>query len=89
LRLLDHDPELVVYGVTTGYGAKASVRLSPEERRQHARGVFLGPATSFGEPLPERVVRGIVLARFSNYLEGHSVSGAKPVAHRNMFSIHI
>lgn len=72
MRLLDHDPDLVVYGVTTGYGAKASVRLSPEELRQHARGIFLGPATSFGEPLPERVVRGIVLARFANYLEGHS-----------------
>ena len=29
-------------------------------------------AVSFGEPLPRRVVRGIVLSRLTNFIEGHS-----------------
>src|SRR5262249_55812738 len=34
-------------------------------------------AASFGEPLPERVARGIVLARLANLVEGHAaVSGS-------------
>ena len=31
-------------------------------------------ATSFGNPLPERVVRAIVLARLANFLEGHAAT---------------
>jgi histidine ammonia-lyase len=36
------------------------------------RPTTLWTAASFGEPLPERVVRGIVLARLANFLEGHT-----------------
>jgi histidine ammonia-lyase len=37
LDLLDNDPEIHVYGVTSGYGKNAGLRLSPEQRREHAR----------------------------------------------------
>ena len=71
LRLLESDPDAVVYGVTTEPGDRAAVQLSLEERKQLAR---RRPATgaSFGEPLPERVSRGIVLARLANFVEGHA-----------------
>ena len=36
LVLLDSDPEITIYGVTSGYGQRASVRLTPEQRRLHA-----------------------------------------------------
>lgn len=74
-RLLDSDPDMVVYGVTTGAGDRASLRLNSEERGQQAR---RSPHinASFGRALPERVVRGIVLARLANYLEGHA--GVRP-----------
>jgi histidine ammonia-lyase len=36
------------------------------------RPTTLWTAASFGEPLPERVVRGIILARLANFLEGHT-----------------
>lgn len=76
LELLDSDPELVVYGVTSGYGEHASTRLTPEERKaQAARPPRAG--ASFGEPLPVRVVRAIVLARLANFLEGHAAVRAK------------
>ncbi len=70
LRLLD-DPDLVIYGVTTGYGQMAKKRLSPEERKAQAASPPFAVATSFGQPLPERVVRGIVFARLANFVDGH------------------
>ena len=72
LRLIDSDESIVIYGVTTGYGQNASQRLSPEERKQHAARPPLATMTSFGEPLPERVTRGIVFARLTNFIEGHA-----------------
>ena len=32
LRLID-DPAITVYGVTSGYGGRAGIRLKPEERK--------------------------------------------------------
>ena len=72
LRLLDSDEDIVIYGVTTGYGQNASIRLGPEERKLQAARAPVPAATSFGEPLPERVTRGMVLARLANFVEGHA-----------------
>ena len=69
LRLIDR-PEIVVYGVTSDYGDRASVRLDPSERRAMAARPH-EIAISFGPPLPERVTRAIVLARLANLIEGH------------------
>jgi histidine ammonia-lyase len=72
MRLIDGDPEILIYGVTSGYGQFARVRLNPEERRAHARKPPFGAHAAFGPPLPERVARGIVFARLVNYVEGHA-----------------
>ncbi len=74
LRLIDTDPDLVIYGVTTAMGELADRRLRPEERDRHARIKAFAAATAFGDKLPERVVRGIVLARLANFLEGHAAT---------------
>lgn len=71
LRLIEH-PDVVVYGVTSGYGQAAGVRFGPEERRRHAARPPWQSAASFGEALPGRVTRTIVLARLANYLDGHA-----------------
>jgi histidine ammonia-lyase len=72
LRLIDSDEDVVVYGVTSGYGQMAHLRFTPEERRRHAGRPMVAAAASFGEPMPERVARGIVLARLANFIEGHA-----------------
>ena len=72
LRLLDDDPNVTIYGVTTGYGHQASVRLDGEARRSHARRAPKDTVAAFGREAPERVARGIVLARLANFLEGHA-----------------
>ena len=70
LALLENDPVVVVYGTTSRAGEGARVRLTPEEMEAQGREQRYG-SSSWGEPLPERVVRGIVLARLANWLEGH------------------
>jgi histidine ammonia-lyase len=77
LQLIDRDPNLVIYGVTTAMGELASHRLSDAERERHARLKPFAAATSFGDPLPERVVRGIVLARLANFVEGHAATSLR------------
>ncbi len=79
-ELLLDDPELTIYGVTSGYGDRASIRLDEAGRREQAR---RGPGwlrLSFGEALPERIARGIVLARLSSIVEGHAA--VRPVLAR-------
>ncbi len=72
LALIDNDPEITIYGVTSGYGQHARIRLDPAQRKAHARRPPLAAAASFGAVLPERVTRAIVLARLANFVEGHA-----------------
>jgi histidine ammonia-lyase len=72
---LAEDPGALIYGTTTAPGDGAAVALTPEA--QARRPTRLWTAHAFGEPLPERVVRAIVLARQANFVEGHAaVRGA-------------
>ena len=77
LRLIDGNPDAVVYGVTTAMGELASQRLAATARNSHARLKPFAAATSFGDPLPNRVVRAIVLARLTNFLEGHAATSPR------------
>lgn len=72
LALIDGDPDVVVYGVTSGYGFEAKRRFTPEQRQAHAKRPSHATATAFGSALPERLARGIVLARLANFLDGYS-----------------
>jgi histidine ammonia-lyase len=84
MRLINDDPDVTIYGVTSGYGQFARVRLNPDERRAHAKKPPFGSHAAFGPPLPERVARGIVFARLANYVEGHGAvtpALAQAVAH--------
>ena len=66
------DPDVVVYGVTSGYGQNAGRRLSVAERKTHALRPPLAAQANTGEPFPARVVRLMTLARLANFLEGHA-----------------
>jgi histidine ammonia-lyase len=66
------DPGALIYGVTSAPGDAAAEALDAE--RLARRPTQLWTAMSYGEPLPERVVRGIVLARLANFLEGHAAA---------------
>jgi histidine ammonia-lyase len=72
LGLIETDPDITIYGVTSGYGQNARLRYTPAERMQHARKPPQGSYVAFGPPLPKRVARGIVFARLTNFVEGHA-----------------
>jgi histidine ammonia-lyase len=63
-------PERRFYGINVHAGDGSHRSLDDAARRDYARG--MQSAVSFGEPLPRRVVRGIVLSRLTNFVEGHS-----------------
>ncbi len=79
MHLLDADPDITIYGVTTGFGQMAKHKLSPEERRAQAARPPIAPAASWGDPVPDRVARTMVLARLANFVEGHAAI-SPPVA---------
>jgi histidine ammonia-lyase len=64
------DPRALIYGVTSAPGDRAMVALDPEA--QASRPARLWTAMSYGEPLPARVTRAIVLARLANFVGGHA-----------------
>lgn len=77
LRLMRSDSGIVVYGVNSATGEHASEPLSQQGRDHHTRMKLFSAATSFGDPLPPRVVRGIILARLANFVEGHSATSTR------------
>ena len=76
-RLIRSDSGMVVYGVNSATGEHAREPLSQRGRDHHTRMKLFSAATSFGDPLPTRVVRGIILARLANFVEGHSATSTR------------
>ena len=72
---LAEDPGALLYGVTTGPGDAGSAVLTEAASTSRPRGLWT--AASFGEPLPERVVRAVVLARLADLVDGNA--GARPL----------
>ncbi|MGB9866480.1 MAG: histidine ammonia-lyase [Bacillota bacterium] len=63
---------VVVYGVTTGFGALSRVSISPEQAGELQENLVLSHACGVGEPFPEDVVRGAMLLRANTLARGHS-----------------
>ncbi len=61
-----------VYGVNTGFGALAEVRISPEEIAQLQQNLVRSHATGVGVPLPTDAVRAMMLLRAAVLCCGHS-----------------
>jgi histidine ammonia-lyase len=69
LRLLEEQaPQTPIYGVNVGAGDGSNRHLDRDARAGYTTG--LHSATSFGKPLPERIVRGIVFARLASFVDG-------------------
>jgi histidine ammonia-lyase len=68
---LIENPDVSIYGVNTGYGGRAKLRLDAEGRKAQSRLPTHHRAASWGEALPDRVTRGIIFARLANFIEGH------------------
>lgn len=71
--LADHK---TVYGITTGFGKLATVRVSPSDTQQLQRNLILSHAMGVGEPLSREVVRAMLLLRAQSLALGYS--GIRP-----------
>jgi histidine ammonia-lyase len=78
MDFLAANPDRPLYGITVHAGDSSHRMLSEDEQADYGRGLHTG--TSFGEPLPDRVARGIVLARLANFLDGHAAVTPELVA---------
>jgi histidine ammonia-lyase len=67
----------LVYGVTTGFGDLASVRIEPAAVERLQENLLVSHATGVGAPLPREVVRAMLLLRANTLALGHS--GCRPV----------
>jgi histidine ammonia-lyase len=61
-----------VYGVNTGFGFLADVRISADQIRALQRNLIRSHAAGVGSPLPDPVVRGMLLLRAEVLALGHS-----------------
>jgi len=65
-----------VYGVTTGFGALASVKVSPADARRLQLSLVLSHAAGMGDAVETEVVRAMMLLRARTLAAG--LSGARP-----------
>ena len=61
-----------VYGVTTGFGHLADVRIAPEDAARLQLNLVRSHAVGSGDPLPDEVVRGMVFLLARSLSRGHS-----------------
>ena len=66
------DGDAAVYGVNTGYGDLARVRIPSSDLRALQRNLVRSHAVGVGEPLPLDVVRAILLLRAATLAAGRS-----------------
>jgi histidine ammonia-lyase len=71
------DEGRAVYGLTTGFGALADVRIPPDDIDRLQRNVVRSHAAGSGDPLPGEVVRAMLLLRARSLAAGHS--GVRPL----------
>jgi histidine ammonia-lyase len=66
-----------VYGINTGFGALAEVRISPSQVAELQRNLVRSHAAGIGTPLPSEAVRAMMLLRAAVLAAGFS--GARPL----------
>jgi histidine ammonia-lyase len=66
----------VIYGVTTGFGEFANVKISSENLKQLQENLILSHAVGCGDDLPPFIVKIMMLLRLNALAKGHS--GIRP-----------
>lgn len=67
----------IVYGITTGFGALATTHIGKAEAETLQYNLIRSHATGVGSPMPDEVVRAMLLLRARTLAQGHS--GVRPI----------
>mgnify|MGYP000904635520 CR=1 FL=1 len=62
----------VAYGITTGFGKFSDVSISQEDCDTLQRNIIISHSCGVGEPLPQDVVRAMMLLRANSLVKGYS-----------------
>ncbi len=62
----------VIYGITTGFGGLCNVPISEADTRLLQNKIIMSHASGVGSPLPEDVVRAIMVVRLHDLFMGYS-----------------
>jgi histidine ammonia-lyase len=65
-----------VYGINTGFGKLASVRIGPSDLDQLQRNIVLSHAAGVGDPSPTPVIRLMMALKLASF--GQGASGVRP-----------
>lgn len=71
------DSDEIVYGITTGFGALATTHIGREDTESLQYNLLRSHATGVGDPMPDEIVRAMLLLRARTLSVGHS--GVRPV----------
>ncbi|HEY5890205.1 MAG TPA: histidine ammonia-lyase [Acidimicrobiia bacterium] len=66
-----------IYGITTGFGALATTRIGRDDSETLQYNLIRSHATGVGDPIPDTLVRAMLLLRARTLAQGHS--GVRPV----------
>lgn len=80
--LADGDP---TYGVSTGFGALATLTIAPERRADLQAALVRSHAAGMGPPVEPEVVRAMVFLRARTLALGHS--GARPIVAEGLLGL--
>jgi len=75
----------VVYGITTGFGGLATSHIGRSETEALQYNLLRSHATGVGEPIPDEVVRAMLLLRARTLAQGHS--GVRPIVVRKLLEL--
>ncbi len=64
--------EGIYYGINTGFGSLANIKINRNDIKQLQLNLIRSHAGAIGEPLPEEIVRGIMLLRANVLSRGYS-----------------
>jgi histidine ammonia-lyase len=70
-----------VYGITTGFGEFANVRIDANQTTQLQENLILSHAAGSGDPLPPEIVRGMMALRINALAKGYSGIRVEVVEH--------
>jgi histidine ammonia-lyase len=74
-----------VYGVSTGFGALAQTFIEPGRRAELQHALIRSHAAGMGPPVPDEVVRAMILLRVRSLALGHS--GVRPLIAQSLVDL--
>lgn len=81
-RLTEGEPH---YGISTGFGALATIAIPPERRRALQVALVRSHAAGMGDPVEDEVVRAMVFLRARSLALGYS--GTRPIVAETMIAV--